>query len=163
MRTAARRTSALVPATVPTIVPATVPVNSFLTMFSAACRWPAWCGLRLDRLHQYFPASVYPQLGSANFDAPAVRRPPAARTATAAVSNAFAALRESAPAIAAPASIPSGSTLSFEDRFAAAAPQGRPQSEAPQLAEAKPQVEAPKLAEAPQIAAPKLAEAPTTG
>jgi Protein of unknown function (DUF2778) len=116
------------------------------------CAWTVYTNI--------LSASVYPQLGSANFDAPAARRPPAARTATAAVSNAFAALRELAPAIAAPASIPSGSTLSFEDRFAAAAPQGRPQSEAPQLAEAKPQVEAPKLAEAPQIAAPKLAEAP---
>jgi hypothetical protein len=117
------------------------------------CAWTVYSNI--------FSASVYPQLGSANFDAPVVRRPSEVRSAAAAVSNAFAALRESAPVISAPASIPSGPSLSFEDRFAAAAPQGQaPQSEAPQLAEAKPQVEAPKLAEGPQVAAPKLAEAP---
>ncbi len=117
------------------------------------CAWTVYTNI--------FSASVYPQLGSANFDAPAVRRPPASRTATAAVSNAFAALRESAPLISAPASVPSGPSLSFEDRFAAAAPQGQaPQSETTKLAEARPQVEAPKLAEASQAAVPKLAEVP---
>ena len=111
------------------------------------CAWTVYTNI--------FSASVYPQLGSASFDAPVVRRPPELRSAAAAVANAFAALRESAPVISAPASVPSGPSLSFEDRFAAAAPQGQaPQSETTKLAEAKPQLEA------PQIAAPKLAEAP---
>jgi hypothetical protein len=112
-----------------------------------------------------FRADVYPQLGSANFDAPVVKRPAvAARQAQTAVSDAFAALREQAP----PASVAlaPASTLSFDDRFAAAAPQGvepKPQPETPRLAEApKPQAETAKLADAakPRSEAKKLAEAP---
>jgi hypothetical protein len=121
------------------------------------CAWTVYTNI--------LSASVYPQLGSSSFDAPLVRQPLTARSATAAVANAFAALTESAPVISAPASIPSGSTLSFEDRFAAAAPQGQEsqgkasQSETLQLADA--QIEAPKPADAPQrVAAPKLIEAP---
>jgi hypothetical protein len=94
-----------------------------------------------------FGASVYPQLSSANFDTPVIRRPTvlAVRTAPAA-NDILAALPEPAPVIAAPASLPSGPLLSFQDRFAAAAPQG---------------VESQALAEAPKlVAAPKLAEAP---
>jgi hypothetical protein len=100
-----------------------------------------------------FAASVYPQLGSTNFDAPVVRHssvvamtkaPPAAR-------NTEVALLESAPMISAPATVPSGPSLSFDERFAAAAPQS---------VEPAPEPEAPKLAEAPKpAAAPKLAEA----
>jgi hypothetical protein len=45
------------------------------------------------------------------------------------------------PVISAPASVPSGPSLSFDDRFAAAAPQG---------VEPKARAEAPKLAEAPK-------------
>jgi Protein of unknown function (DUF2778) len=120
----------------------------------AGCAWTVYANI--------LSASVYPQLGSSNFDAPVVRRPPVARSAAAAISNSFAALTESAPVIAAPATIPSGSTLSFEDRFAAAAPQGQaPQSGPPQLAEARPQADAPKLAEAPRrVETSKVAEVP---
>src|ERR1700682_2595273 len=83
-----------------------------------------------------FGASVYPQLSSGNFDAPVIRRPAtvATRSAPAAVENVVAALPESAPVIAAPASVPSAALLSFDDRFAAAAPQGvesKAQAEAP--------------------------------
>jgi hypothetical protein len=100
-----------------------------------------------------FAASVYPQLGSTDFDAHIVRHssvvamtkaPPAAR-------NTEAARLESAPVISAPATVPSGPSLSFDERFAAAAPQS---------VEPAPEPEAPKLAEAPKpAAAPKLAEA----
>jgi hypothetical protein len=118
------------------------------------CAWTVYANV--------FSASVYPQLGNAGFDSPAVRRPQVVRNATAAVSDAFAALSESAPVISAPATVASGPLLSFQDRFAAAAPQGEAsRSEAPKLAEAAPQTEAPKPAEAPQrAAASKLAEAP---
>jgi hypothetical protein len=72
------------------------------------------------------------------------KAPPAAR-------NTEVALLESAPMISAPATVPSGPSLSFDERFAAAAPQS---------VEPAPEPEAPKLAEAPKpAAAPKLAEA----
>jgi type VI secretion system (T6SS) effector TldE1-like protein len=114
-----------------------------------------------------FRADVYPQLGSANFDAPVVTRPAvAARPAQTVVSDAFAALREQAPPAAAPAALAPSSTPTFDDRFAAAAPQGvepKSQPETPKVAEApKPQRETAKLADAakPRSEAPKLAEAP---
>jgi Protein of unknown function (DUF2778) len=105
-------------------------------------------------------ASVYPTLGSANYDLPVVKRAPAlaAREPMPASSKVVAALPEPAPMIAAPATtVASGPTLSFADRFAAAAPQG---------VESKPQIDAPKLAEAsmpkeisPQPAPVKVAAA----
>ena len=104
-----------------------------------------------------FRADVYPQLGSANFDAPVVKQPVVAtRKAQTVISDAFAALREQASAALAPSS-----TLTFDDRFAAAAPQGvepKPQPETSKLAEApKPQAETAKLADAakPRLEAPK--------
>ena len=113
-----------------------------------------------------FRADVYPQLGGANFDAPVVTRPAAGRQAQTVVSDAFAALREQAPPVVAPAALAPSSTLTFDDRFAAAAPQGvepKSQPETPKVAEApKPQRETAKLADAakPRSEAPKLAEAP---
>src|SRR6202158_6004082 len=88
-----------------------------------------------------FAASVYPRLDSANFDAPGVRRPTAlaARSPSPSANTIVAALPEPAPIISAPATVPSSLSLSFDDRFAAAAPQGR----APTL-----QVETQKQAEA---------------
>jgi hypothetical protein len=121
------------------------------------CAWTVYTNI--------LSASVYPQMASTSFDTPVVRRPPAERNAAAAVTDAFAALKEAEPVISTPASVASGPSLSFEDRFAAAAPQGKesqgqaPQSETLQLADA--QIEAPKLADAsPRLATPKLAEAP---
>ena len=115
-----------------------------------------------------FRADVFPHLDSASFDAPVVKRPVAVATrkAQTAVSDAFAALREQAPPVGGPAALSPSSTLSFDDRFAAAAPQGvepKPQVETPKLAEApKPQAETAKLADAakPRSEARKLAEAP---
>jgi hypothetical protein len=122
------------------------------------CAWTIYANV--------FRADVYPQLGSADFDAPVVKRPAvAARQAQTVVSDAFAALREQAPPAAAPAALAPSSTLTFDDRFAAAAPQGvepKPQPETAKLAEApKPQRETAKLADAakPRSEAPKLAEA----
>ncbi|WP_291685039.1 tlde1 domain-containing protein [Bradyrhizobium sp.] len=115
-----------------------------------------------------FRADVYPTLGSANFDAPVVRQPAevAARKPQTIVSEAFAALGEQATLVAKPAALGPSSTLSFDDRFAAAAPQGvepKPQPETPRLAEApKPPSGTSKLADAakPKSETPKLAEAP---
>jgi hypothetical protein len=101
-----------------------------------------------------FRADVYPTLGMANYDAPvirpavlAVRKPqPAANTDVAAVS------RDLAPRTSDSVVAPAGPSLSFDDRFAAAAPQSvEPQLPPPTLAEtSKRQVEAPKLAAAPK-------------
>jgi hypothetical protein len=97
-----------------------------------------------------FGASVYPQLSSANFDSPVIKRPAlAVRSAASAADNVVAALPEPAPVIYAPESYLSGPLLSFDDRFAAAAPQG---------IEPAAQAETPKLAEAPQ---PKEASPPS--
>ena len=104
-------------------------------------------------------ANVYPQLSSADFDAPVIRRPPvlAARSAPPAANNVLAALPEPAPQISAPATVPATEAFSFNDRFAAAAPQGvaSRQAEAP-----KPQQETPKLAEAPKPKETSPAPAP---
>ncbi len=106
-----------------------------------------------------FGASVYPQLSSANFDSPVIRRPPfAVRSASSAADTIVAALPEPAPVISAPASIPSRPLLSFDDRFAAAAPQSvEPSvpSEPPKLAEAA----QPKETSAPPAPPPRAAEA----
>src|SRR5216683_2648991 len=104
------------------------------------CAWTLYANV--------FGASVYPQLSSANFDAPVIRRPPALAVRSAPAANdVLAALPEPAPVIAAAASVPSGPLLSFDERFAAAAPQG---VESKALAEAPLPAEAPKLAEAPK-------------
>jgi hypothetical protein len=96
-------------------------------------------------------ADVYPLLGSANYDAPVIKRSAAlaVRQRSSASERVAAALDEPALRISAPATLPSLPSLSFHDRFAASAPQ----SVAP-----NPQLESPKLAEAPrsQNEPPKL-------
>jgi hypothetical protein len=118
-----------------------------------ACGWTVYANI--------FGASVYPTLESTGSDEPVVRRtaPIAMRNAAQAVSEAFAALPEQMslavkPAASTPA--PMSSTM-FNERFAAAQPQGVES----RAAEAAPAPAAPKLAEAPKTAsAPKIAEAP---
>lgn len=121
------------------------------------CAWTVYTNV--------FGASIYPTMAGGNFDAPVIRQKSslAARTPQAIVDHVFAALPEPAPVIAAPATISSTSTLGFDDRFAAAAPQGvapKPQAETMQLASASPSVEAAKPADAPkspEAAKPKQA------
>jgi type VI secretion system (T6SS) effector TldE1-like protein len=104
-------------------------------------------------------ASVYPTLGDAGYDEPVMRRPKlAARSATQAVSEAFAALPDTS-VIEKPAQLAAISPSMFNERFAAAAAQGVASraAEAPSA----PGLDAPKVADAPKPAdAPKLAEAP---
>jgi hypothetical protein len=108
------------------------------------CAWTVYANI--------LSASIYPTMSGGNFDEPVIRRPQAvaARSAPAA-RNVVAALSEP-PMISAPSTVPPGPSLSFDDRFAAAAPQS---------VEPTPQAEAPKFAEAPKPAAqgPKLAQA----
>jgi hypothetical protein len=126
------------------------------------CAWTVYTNV--------FGTSIYPTLAGGNFDAPVIRHKQsvAARTPQAIVNHVFATLPEPAPVIAAPATIPSASTLRFDDRFAAAAPQGvapKPQAETMQLASASPSVEVAKPADVPkslEAAKPKQASpAPT--
>jgi hypothetical protein len=103
------------------------------------CAWTVYANI--------FRADVYPTLGSTSFDAPVIRQSAAFadRKPQTAINDVFAALREQAPPV--PAPLPLGPSLSFDDRFAAAAPQS---------VEPKPQPLAPKLADAPKpkVAAP---------
>src|SRR5204862_194660 len=94
----------------------------------------------------------YPQLDSANFDSPVVKRTVlAVRSAPSAADTIAAALPEPAPVISTPASMPSRPLLSFDDRFAAAAPQSVDPAAPP---------EPPKLAEAARPKESSAASAP---
>ena len=108
-------------------------------------------------------ASVYPTLGTSDYDLPAVKPQPAVASATSAIRKIQIARLEPAPQIAAPDAIASGPTLSFAERFTADLPQDAASArlETSAQATAPKQAAAPKLAEAPKpAAAPKLAEAP---
>jgi hypothetical protein len=108
-------------------------------------------------------ASVYPTLGEAGYDEPVVRPPTvAARSASQAISDAFAALSEGAPAIEKPETVASITPFMFNERFAASKPQAVASAVPPEpVAAPSQQPAALKLAEAPRIvSAPKLAEAP---
>jgi hypothetical protein len=104
-------------------------------------------------------ASIYPTLGSARYEEtvikPQVRL--AARSATQAVNEVFAALPETAPVISKPATVAPITPTMFDERFAASEAQGV----ASNAANAPAPGEAPKLAEAPKPAvARRVAEAP---
>jgi Protein of unknown function (DUF2778) len=126
--------------------------QSFLTGAAVAgvvlgCAWTVYANI--------FAASPFPQIGSEGFDAPVVGQPSsvALRWMPPAESTRIARV-EPPPVIAAPATVPAGPTLSFDDRFAAASPQGvapAPQAETARLAEApKVQSETTKPAEPPK-------------
>jgi hypothetical protein len=102
------------------------------------CAWTVYANI--------FAAGVYPSLSSNGFDAPVVKRSPSATAirvvplATNKVAEAFADL---APEVSAPTVVASASTLTFEDRFAASAPQGvAPQPQVASLPPAHRQVAA---------------------
>jgi hypothetical protein len=121
------------------------------------CAWSVYANI--------FAVSIYPAMSGGNFDEAVMRQPQAlaARSAPV-VKKIVVALSEPRPPIAAPATAPPGPSLSFDDRFAAASPQGvapTPIVEAPKLAEApKPQRDAPKLAEAAKPKASSQPQAP---
>jgi hypothetical protein len=107
-------------------------------------------------------ASVYPTLGSGRYDEPMIKSQPrlAARSATQAVNEVFAALPETAPVISKPATVAPITPTMFNERFAASEAQGVPSN----AASASPPGETPKLAsketsKTSSLAA-KVAEAP---
>ena len=80
------------------------------------CGWTVYANV--------FASSVYPALSSGNFDAPVIRR-----ASTFAERNPFSVANntvvvETRPVFSKPATVAPGPSLSFADRFAAAAPQG---------------------------------------
>ena len=68
-------------------------------------------------------ANIYPAVTGGNFDVAVVKRPAAAVRNAFTVANSTIVM-ESPPAVAAPAAVSPGPSLSFDDRFAAAAAQG---------------------------------------
>jgi hypothetical protein len=121
--------------------------SAAVTAVVLGCAWTVYANI--------FAASPYPQLGNAGLDDPVNRRwaSVAVRSAPPVDSTRVAQL-EPPPSISAPTAAPSGPSLSFDDRFAASAPQGvapAPQAEPSRLAEApKAQPETSKLANAPR-------------
>jgi hypothetical protein len=95
------------------------------------CAWSVYANI--------FASGVYPHLDSANYDAPRVTGSALAQDTRPDANRIVADRFGSLPLISAPATVPSGPSLSFEDRFAASAPQGvepAPQPETPKVAEA---------------------------
>ncbi|MGY3444588.1 tlde1 domain-containing protein [Bradyrhizobium sp. USDA 4473] len=110
------------------------------------CAWTVYANI--------FAASVYPSVGNASFDAPVVKRPVAVATRPApAFNEVFASVT---PAPVAPAktevakSDAAAPSLMFNDRFAAASPEGVASSV---VADAAPQIDPIKQAAAPKIVA----------
>ena len=117
-----------------------------------ACGWIVYTNI--------LGASAYPTLGSIGFDGPAARLTPKmiTRNTADAIAEAFAALPEQTSVAVKPATttIAAISPEMFNDRFAAAQPQGVES----RAAEAAPAPAAPKLAEASRLEAPKAVSAP---
>jgi Protein of unknown function (DUF2778) len=119
--------------------------SAAVTALVLGCAWTVYANI--------FAASPYPQVGSAGSDAVVVRRPAsvAVRSAPPVVDNMRTAEFDPRPLISAPATAPSGPSLSFDERFSASAPQGVASAvptETLTLADASPPIRAPKQAEA---------------
>jgi hypothetical protein len=111
------------------------------------CAWTVYTNI--------LTANVYPSMDSAAYEAPLVKREAAvAIRPTPSFNDVFASLAPPPPALSKPE--PGSASIMFNERFAAAAPEGV----ASRAAEAAPPAEAPKIAEAPKpTAAARLAEA----
>jgi hypothetical protein len=115
------------------------------------CAWTVYTNV--------FGASVYPSVSSAAFEAPARKNPTvaAARPVQPAFNEIFASLAQQSLVVPAPENV--ASSLMFNERFAASAPQGEPPRsvasqplETTRLAEASPPAEAPKTVQASKSA-----------
>ena len=112
------------------------------------CAWTVYTNV--------FGAGIYPSVSSTAFEAPPVTSSTvvAARPVRPNFNEIFASLPDRSPLISAPENV--SASLMFNERFAAASPQGEPPRpvEATRLADASP-VDAPKA-----VGTPKLAEGP---
>ncbi|MGY3588301.1 hypothetical protein ACVIGB_002738 [Bradyrhizobium sp. USDA 4341] len=109
------------------------------------CAWTVYANI--------FAASVYPSVGNASFDAPVVKRPVAVAARPAPAFNEVFASLTPAPAAAAKTEVAKSEaptpSLMFNDRFAAAAPEGVASSV---VADAAPQIDPIKQAAEPKVA-----------
>ena len=126
------------------------------------CAWTVYTNV--------FGAGIYPSVSSAAFEAPPVTSSTvvAARPARPNFNEIFASLPDRSPLISAPENV--SASLMFNERFAAASPQGEPPRpvEASRLADASPPVDAPKAAGTPRLvegpkSKPRSARAERTG
>ncbi|MBR0695166.1 DUF2778 domain-containing protein [Bradyrhizobium lablabi] len=139
------------------ILPQRVAGSAAVAGLVVGCAWTVYANI--------FAASVYPSVNSAAFDAPVIKRPVevAARPAPPPFNEVFAQLTP--PPSTAPKAETAGPSLMFDERFAAASPQGQPSRV---VADATPQTDAvkstdAKIAEASRPAAvPKHADASKT-
>ena len=115
------------------------------------CAWTVYTNV--------FGAGIYPTVSNAAFETPAVTSSTvvATRPARPDFNEIFASLPNRSPLISAPENV--SASLMFNERFAAASPQGEPPRpvESSRLADASPPVDAPKAA-----GTPRLAEGPKT-
>jgi hypothetical protein len=113
------------------------------------CAWTVYANV--------FGASIYPAVSDGNFDVAVIRRPAAsADRKPLTVANSTVVV-ESPPVISSPATVSPGPSFSFDDRFAAAAPQ----SVAPQPAQPDRQVAALAPPPVPEAARQVAAIVPT--
>jgi Protein of unknown function (DUF2778) len=88
------------------------------------CAWTVYANI--------FAASPYPELGSAGFEEPVARRPTSVAVRRDRPAENMRLTRFDPPRISAPETVPAGPSLSFDDRFAAASPQGVAPAPVPQ-------------------------------
>jgi hypothetical protein len=122
--------------------------SAAITSLVLGCAWTVYANI--------FAASPYPQLGSAGFDEPVMRRPISVAIRREKPDQSMHVAQPDAPLISAPETVPAEPSPSFEDRFAAAsaqsvAPAPIPQADPVKIAEApKAQPEKAKPPEAPR-------------
>jgi type VI secretion system (T6SS) effector TldE1-like protein len=114
------------------------------------CAWTVYANI--------FAASPYPQLGGAGLDEPVARQRVSVAIRRESRPENLRLTQLEAPAISAPETVPVGPSLSFDDRFAAASPQGVapapvPQDDPVRIAEA-PKVQGEKT-RAPETSRPR--------
>src|SRR5438445_6928180 len=136
---------------IPSYFTGSVPVAGLVL----GCAWTVYTNV--------FGANVYPSVNRAAYEPPAVKNPTvvAARTVRPAFNEIFASLPQQSLVIPAPENV--ASSLMFNERFAAASPQGEPPRsveprpvEAAKLADASPAAEVPKAMQTskPKVSAP---------
>ena len=130
--------------------PQSLLVTAAVTGLVVGCGWTLYANI--------FAASPYPELGSASFDAPVMRRFADVAVRTVA--------RREPPVISVPETMPAEPALSFVDRFAASSPEGVAPAPVPEEVPTKiavaPKPEPLKLAEAPRIRAEPAKSADAT-
>jgi hypothetical protein len=130
--------------------------GAVVTCLVLGCAWIVYANV--------FGASVFPATTGGKFDVALVRRAPTptVRNAPPAFDDVFAALSAPAPLSSAPVRLTLGPSLTFDDRFAAASPQGEAPNPVPpdrQVAAIAPPQADRQVAQLVRLPAPRPAEA----